>query len=185
MPGSQIVAHGVRRRLGSAPHAELLVDLYGVPVHRASVALLSRLSHRLGLLTGGPRDLPARHQTLRGAIAWSYDLLDGAEQRLFRRLGVFAGGATLAAIATVCAPDDAPGSDLDLLDEVASLVTKSLLARIAGGDEEPRFAPLETIRDYALERLEASGEGDAVRHRHAGHYLALVEAVAPELRSHR
>jgi predicted ATPase len=141
--------------------------------------LLARLQHRLALLTGGARDLPARHQTIRGAIDWSYNLLDPAEQALFARLSVFVGGCTLEAAETVCGADAIPA--LDVTDGVASLVDKSLLRLKVGADGEPRFLMLETIREYALERLAAREEGDTLRERHFAHYLALAEAAEPHL----
>src|SRR5204862_3931994 len=114
-------------------------------------ALLARLEHRLALLTGGARDLPARHQTIRGAIDWSYHLLDAAEQTLFAGLGVFVGGCTLDAATAVCnATNDLA---LDVTDGIASLLDKSLLRLEEGADGEPRVMMLETIREYALERL--------------------------------
>ena len=137
-------------------------------------ALLARLERRLPLLTGGARDLPARQQTLRDAIAWSHELLDRSEQRLFRRLAVFVGGFTLDAVEAICNPEG--DLDVDVLDGLASLVAKSLL-RQEDQDGEPRFAMLETIREYGLERLEASGEADVLRREHARYYLALVEAT--------
>lgn len=141
-------------------------------------ALLARLGNRLTLLTGGPRDLPARHQTLRDAIGWSYDLLDAGEQRLFARLGVFAGGCTLAAVEAVCnATGDA---EIDPLCGVESLLDKSLL-REESARGESRFTMLETIRDYALERLAAGGEAEAERRLHAEYYLALAETAEPFL----
>jgi tetratricopeptide (TPR) repeat protein len=130
-------------------------------------------------LTGGARDLPARQQTLRGAIAWSYDLLDAAERSLFRRLSAFVGGWTLAAAETVC---DAAGElGLDVVEGVAALVDRSLLRREDRTADEPRFGMLETIREYGLEQLEACGEAAEIRRRHAAHYLALAEAAEPEL----
>jgi predicted ATPase len=142
--------------------------------------LLARLEQRLSLLTDGARDLPPRHRTLRAAIAWSYDLLDAGEQTLFARLGVFVGGCTLAAAAAVCnASGDLPP---DISDAVAALVDKSLLRQEAGVAPseypEPRFVLLETIREYALERLAASGEADHLRRQHALYYLGLAEGTA-------
>ena len=144
-------------------------------------ALLARLERRLPLLVGGAHDLPARQRTMRDAIAWSYDLLDAPEQQLFRRLCVFAGGCTPEAAETVCA--DA-GAEPAVLAGLAALVDKSLLRRDDGppGSVEPRLVMLETIREYGLERLEASGEAEALRRRHAALYLALAEASEPELR---
>jgi predicted ATPase/class 3 adenylate cyclase/tetratricopeptide (TPR) repeat protein len=137
-------------------------------------AMLARLEHRLSLLTGGARTLPARQQTLRAALAWSYDLLDAGEQTLFGRLAVFGGGCTLEAAEAVC--DPAGELAIDLLDGVDSLVAKSLLRNEAAADgAEPRVGMLETIREYALERLAERGEAAALRRRHAEYYLALAE----------
>ncbi|HEX8918009.1 MAG TPA: tetratricopeptide repeat protein [Chloroflexota bacterium] len=134
-------------------------------------ALLERLSNRLKLLTGGARDLPTRHQTLRGTVDWSYSLLTEPEQTLFSRLSVFAGGCTLDAAEEVC---DAGGSlEVDLLDVIASLVDKSLLRQ--EGQESPRLAMLDTLREYAAERLEAGGEVDEIRHRFASYFMTLAE----------
>jgi predicted ATPase len=155
-------------------------------------AMLARLARRLPLLTGGARDLPARQQTLRGAIAWSYDLLDEAEQRLFRRLGVFVGGCTPEAAEAACAGEESGDtsdesrtggvlsrlvSPLSSLDLLASLADKSLLRYEEGAGGEPRFGMLETIREYALEQLEASGEAEAIRRRHAVFLVAVAEAA--------
>ncbi|MBC8077841.1 MAG: tetratricopeptide repeat protein, partial [Chloroflexales bacterium] len=140
-------------------------------------ALLARLERRLQMLTGGPRDLPVRQQTLRNTIDWSYNLLDEGEQALFRRLGVFVGGCTLEAAAAVCNADgELP---LDFVDGVASLTDKSLLrqSEVPGG--EPRFTMLETVSEYALERLEESGEADSIRQQHASYFAALAEAAEP------
>jgi predicted ATPase/DNA-binding CsgD family transcriptional regulator len=138
-------------------------------------AMLARLNNRLSLLTGGAQDAPARQQTLRSAIDWSYDLLDADEQRLFRRLAVFAGGCTLDAAEAVCNAQGDLGSEI--LDGVASLIDKSLLRQVEPGGSEPRLAMLQTIREYALERLTNSGELDALRRRHAEYFLAMVEAA--------
>ena len=134
-------------------------------------ALLARLERRLPLLTGGPRDRPARLRTMRDAIAWSYDLLTVEEQALFRCLSVFAGGFTLEAAETVIGT---------VFDGVASLVGKSLL-RLVSGANEPRYAMLETIREFGLEQLAASGEEHAIRAAHAAWCVALAERAAPEL----
>src|SRR5918994_145697 len=121
-------------------------------------AMLTRLEHRLKLLTGGGGDRPGRQQTLRGAIAWSYDLLKPAEQLLFARLSVFAGGCTLEAAEAVANP----GGDLDLLEGIGVLVDHSLLRQVeqVDPDGEPRFAMLATVREFARERLEAVGGGE-------------------------
>src|SRR6185295_18023007 len=116
----------------------------------APEALLARLDNRLKLLTGGARDRPARQQTIRGTIDWSYQLLDEGEQTLFTRLGVFVGGCTPDAAEAIRNPDgDLP---LDVLDGLTLLVDNSLLRREEGIDGEPRFVMLETIREYALEQ---------------------------------
>jgi predicted ATPase/class 3 adenylate cyclase len=139
-------------------------------------ALLARLEHRLAVLTGGPRDVPARQQTLRQTIAWSYDLLTPGEQVLYRRLAVFVGGCTLsAAEAVVGGGEPDPSFDaVNVVDGMASLVDKSLLRQ---EDEagEPRFRMLETIREYALERLAVAGEAERLQYTHAGEYLAFAE----------
>jgi predicted ATPase/class 3 adenylate cyclase len=145
-------------------------------------ALLARLANRLTFLTGGARDLPERQQTIRNTIDWSYQLLDDAEKTLFARLGVFVGGCTIEAAEAVCsAAGDLP---IDVMEGIAALMDKSLLRQEEGVDDEPRFVMLETIREYALERLEQSGEAEAVRRRHTEYYLALAEAAEPWLYSH-
>ncbi|MFL5731821.1 MAG: tetratricopeptide repeat protein [Chloroflexia bacterium] len=142
-------------------------------------AMLARLDSPLNLLTGGARDLPARQQTLRSAIGWSYNLLNPEEQSLFRALSVFAGGFPLDAASAVMAQNSPAPAALDL---VSSLVDKSLLARDPRGNE-PRFKMLETIREFALERLSERGDGQAeeVRSRHAAYYLVLAERAEPAL----
>ncbi len=140
-------------------------------------AMLRRLDHRLPLLTGGARDLPARQQTLRGAIAWSHELLESDEQALFRRLGVFAGGAMLDAIEAVAASDEL---GIDVFTGVESLVDHSLVRQTEAGGE-PRFGMLETLREYALEQLATTGDADEAHRRHAAYYLALTAMAAPQL----
>ena len=137
------------------------------------MALLARLEQRLHVLTGGPRDLPARQQTLRGTIAWSYSLLAEADQILLARLSVFAGGCSLAAITDICGPD----LDGDPLEGVASLVDKSLLQHTMSstGDDDPRFMMLETVREFAREQLAARAEVDDLRRGHTRYFTALVE----------
>src|SRR2546421_1954004 len=143
--------------------------------------LLPRLKSRLKLLVGGARDRPLRQQTLRGTIAWSYDLLEEDEKRLFRRLAVFVGGCTLEAAEAVC---NAPGDlEEDVVDAVARLVDKSLLRQETQADGEPRLLMLETIREYALECLKASGEVEALRRQHAIFFLRLSEEAEPKIRS--
>lgn len=136
-------------------------------------SLLARIESRLEFLTGGPRDLPERQQTLRRTIDWSYELLTPAERTLFRRLSVFAGGCTLEATEAVANTREDLG--LDVFDGVASLVDKSLLQQEAEDAVEPRFSMLETIREYALERLQESGERPATEQAHAAYYILLAE----------
>jgi predicted ATPase/predicted Ser/Thr protein kinase len=141
-------------------------------------SMLTRLASRLQLLTGGARDLPQRQQTLRAAIDWSYDLLDAAEQKLFRRLSVFVGGCTLEGAEAVC--NTRGDLHLDLLDAMASMVDKSLAQQVEQAKGESRFAMLETIREYALEKLEASGEEALTKRAHAAYSLVLAEEEATE-----
>ena len=146
-------------------------------------AILERLSGRLKLLTRGANDLPDRQRTLRGAIDWSYSLLNEGERTLFRRLGVFMGGRLLEAIEAICLLPGEP--ELDMLEVVGSLVDKSLLKRETDEEGEPRFYMLWTIREYALERLEESGEAKRIREQHAAYYAALADNAAPALTSAR
>jgi predicted ATPase/DNA-binding XRE family transcriptional regulator len=141
-------------------------------------ALLNRLDRRLQLLTGGARDLPERQQTLRDTVTWSYDLLDPTEQALFRRLAVFAGGCTLEAVESICVSGTDEQVESTGLETLASLVDNSLLIS-RSEDEEPRFTMLETIREYALERLVSSGEAGQAQRKHAQYYLELAEAAQP------
>ena len=135
------------RRLGGLPLALELAAAWTNLLPPS--ALLARLEERLPLLTGGARDLPARQQTLRAAIAWSYDLLAPEEQALFRRLAVFVGGCTVEAVAGVCGPD----GELAVLAGLTSLVDQSLLQVEESANGEPRFRMLETVREFALEQL--------------------------------
>jgi predicted ATPase len=139
-------------------------------------SMLTRLANRLQLLTGGARDLPQRQQTLRSAMDWSYDLLSPAEQKLFRRLSVFVGGCNLEGAEAVC--DTKGDLDLDLLDGMASMVDKSLVQQVEQAKGESRFVMLETIREYALEKLEASGEEALTKRAHAAYCLVLAEEEA-------
>jgi predicted ATPase/DNA-binding CsgD family transcriptional regulator len=163
------------------------------------LALLARLEHSLPLLTGGPQDQPARHQTMRDAIAWSHNLLGAEEQVIFRRLAVFAGGFTLEAAEAVAGdwtlgPGDQKADKYveaaaarsrppvtSVLDVVTLLVDKSLLRPSDQATHEPRFEMLETIREYGLERLEASGEATEVQRRHAVFFLNLGESLAARM----
>jgi ATP/maltotriose-dependent transcriptional regulator MalT len=136
---------------------------------------LERLEHSLPLLVGGPRDMPARQQTLTATISWSYDLLDPAEQRLFRRMSVFVGGFTFEAAEAVCGDADL---GLAILDGLESLLAKSLLSRHEGDRGTPRFRMLETVREYALEQASAAEELAEFRRRHAAYFLKLAEMAA-------
>ena len=144
-------------------------------------ALLERLASRLRLLTGGARDLPLRQQTLRGTIRWSYDLLNPSEQMLFRRLSVFSSGCSLEAAEAVC---NASGDlEIDVLDGAASLVDKSLLRQEVGARGEPRISMLETVREFAMEILEADqAEAEEMRTRFAGYVIDLSVEAGPHLR---
>jgi non-specific serine/threonine protein kinase len=165
------------RRLDGLP---LAIELAAARVaHLPPAALLARLERRLPLLTGGARDVPARQRTMRGTIAWSYDLLTPEEQVLFRRLAVFVGGFALEAAEAMAGAVDEPG--LDVLDGVAALVAKSLLRPEDGPDDEPRYRLLETVREYAAERLADSGEEEAVQRAHAAYFLALAEELRPRI----
>ncbi len=194
---------------GMAAVAEICRRLDGVPLAIELAAartallppapLLARLERRLGVLTGGARDLPARQQTLRATIDWSYALLSEGERALFRRLSVFAGGCTLDAAEAVAAPHGMPAGDGaagDVVTGMAVLVDHSLLRSATGdiagsapdGDEadladpaggEPRVRMLETVREFGLEQLAAGGEEAAVRQAHAAYYLALAEEARP------
>ena len=165
--------------------AEICHRLDGLPLAielaaaRSSVlspaALLTRLDHPLPLLTGGPRDQPVRLQTMRDAIAWSYDLLTAEEQCFFRRLAVFTGGFTLEAAGAVA------GDGNDVLDGISALVGASLLQPHDAPVDMPRYRMLETIRQYALEQLAASGESEEIHARHAAYVLALSEIVMTEM----
>lgn len=163
--------------------AELCVRLDGLPLAielaaaRLNVlspqALLARLRDSLSPLGEGPKDAPVRHRTLRAAIAWSHDLLNGPEQVLFRRLGVFAGGCTLDAVEPFCVGLDA--SAVPPLDILSSLIDKNMVATVPGGDGEHRYRMLESVREFARDRLAESGEEEAARSQHAAYFLQLVE----------
>src|SRR5579859_1398963 len=170
--------------------AEICVRLDGLPlaIELAAArmrimpprALLSRLGRRLVVLDSGTQDQPARQRTLRAALDWSYELLSPAEQALFRRLGVFVGGFAIEAVAEVCDPDNSLG--IDLVRGVESLADKSLV-RYTRADQDPRFGLLETIRDYALEQLDAQGEAELLRRRHAAYFLGSAEVVMGQISS--
>jgi predicted ATPase/class 3 adenylate cyclase len=167
--------------------AEICLKLDGLPlaIELAAVrmnvltpeAILPRLDERLTLLTSGPRSLPERQRTLRGAIEWSYQLLEEPERRLFARLATFSGGGTLEAIEEVC--DSDVGNEV--LDLLGDLVDNSLLRRTETPGGEVRFQMLETIREFATERLEAEPDAAEVRARHARHFLSLATQAEPHL----
>jgi predicted ATPase/class 3 adenylate cyclase len=167
--------------------AEICARLDGLPLAielaAARVKLLNprtmlrHVGNRLKLLSGDVRDLPARQRTLRNAIDWSHDLLENDEQTLFRRMSMFAGGCTLEAVEQICAIE----RGADALSGVESLLDKSLLRREPGLGVNPRFVMLETIREYARERLEESGEYPNIARMHADTFLALAEDAEPEL----
>lgn len=174
----------------AAAVAEICVRLDGLPLALELAAariklfppdaLLQRLAHRLKLLTSGARDKDTRQQTLRGTIDWSYQLLTAEEQVLFARLGVFVGGWTMEAAEGVCGGAD--NLPLEVLDGLQSLLDKSLLQQEATV-HEPRFRMLETIREYALERLTEHNEAGIVHSQHATYFLLLAEAIEPTLHS--
>jgi predicted ATPase/DNA-binding SARP family transcriptional activator len=169
----------------AAAVAELCARLDGLPlaIELAAArtkllppaALLSRLGNRLELLTDTRRDAPRHQQTLRMTLDWSYDLLDPDAQRLFARLGVFAGGWTLSSADAVC------GGDGSVLEGLAALVDESLVRQPEAGAGEPRFSMLEIVREYALERLSTSGESDETRRRHLAHFVDFAQQAEPGL----
>jgi predicted ATPase len=165
------------RRLDGLP---LAIELAAAQVRMLTPqAIASRLDRRLNFLTGGARDLPQRQRTLRATIEWSYDLLDEADRVLFERLSVFAGGWTLDAAEEVFAAE----GGLDVIEGLASLVEKSMVHRGRAAQGEPRFELLETIREFALDRLEKRGDAESVRRAHALFFLRLALEAEPLLRT--
>jgi non-specific serine/threonine protein kinase len=161
------------RRLEGLP---LAIELAAARLrHLPLEALLTRLDQRLPMLTGGPRDQPVRLRTMHDAIAWSHDLLSPKEQALFRRLAAFSGGFTPEAAAAI--NDD--GDEQQTLESIASLVDQSLVRPERGPDGEVRYGMLETVREFALQELVASGEGEETQRRHAAWCLDLVEQAWP------
>ncbi|GHO90306.1 hypothetical protein KSF_003540 [Reticulibacter mediterranei] len=171
------------------PIAEICVRLDGLPlaIELAAArirllspqALLARLSRRLEILTGGPCDLPARQQTLRDTLAWSYHLLPSQGQQLFRWLAVCTGGCTLQAAEVLAqAAGLAPNT---ILDEIGLLVENHLLCQVEQPDGEPRLIMLETVREYGLECLQTGGERAAAQQAHARYYLSLTQQAEPHL----
>jgi predicted ATPase/DNA-binding CsgD family transcriptional regulator len=169
----------VCRRLDGVPLAIELAAAWVKVLPPA--ALLERLENRQLLLSGGPRDLPERQQTMRATLTWSYDLLSAQEQLVFRRLGVFACAFTAEAAESILESMD--DSETDILTSIAALVEKSLISRKDGPTGDPRFGMLETVRDFAFEQLIVSGERDELSRRHAAWFLGLAEQTLPMLRS--
>jgi non-specific serine/threonine protein kinase len=182
--------------------AEICVRVDGLPLAielaaaRVKVlspqAILSRLDRRLKLLTGGALDLPTRQQTVSGAMEWSYELLPDGEKQLFRRLAVFAGGFTLEAVERVVFGQPSTVAKhvtaepvIEALEGITSLVDKSLLVPKPETHGEVRFRMLEVVREYALYRLEASGEAEQMRRRHAAYFLGIAEEAEPHLHGPR
>jgi predicted ATPase/DNA-binding CsgD family transcriptional regulator/DNA-binding XRE family transcriptional regulator len=170
----------------AAAVAELCVRLDGLPLaielvapraaQLGAAATLERLSRHLPLPSSAMRDAPSRQQSLTATLQWSFDLLDAAEQALFPRLAVFAGGWTLNAAETVATDADVP----DVLTALTSLADKNLIV-VQSDASEPRFRMLETAREFALGLLEASEEADTVRRRHADHFATMAEQAEPQL----
>ena len=190
-PDNAAAVAAICARLDGLP---LAIELAAARVKLLSPpAMLQRLDRRLALLTSGSRDLPLRQQTLRASIDWSYDLLDEGERAVFRRLAVFVGGFTLEAAEEVCGASSVEGGEEardtealhalpSALDALEKLVNESLVQQREDAAGETRFALLETIREYALERLEESGEADILRRRHADYFARLAEQANAELR---
>ena len=176
----------------AAAVAALCARLDGLPLAielaavRANVLapseMLARMERRRPLLRQSAPDLPARHQTLQAAIGWSYDLLPPEEQAVFRRLGIFVGGWTLAAADVVVGAGEL---GKDALDSLSALAEKSLVQVAGHAEDGPRFGMLETVREYALEQLAVSGELEETRRRHAAYFLALAEQTEIELKGSR
>ena len=166
--------------------AEICVRLDGLPlaIELAAArcrlltprAMLKRMDRRFELLTGGARDLPARQQTLRGAIDWSYGLLQSAERSVLRHLGVFAGGATIEAAASVLELDEAA-----LLEGAQGLADASMVRRIEETDGDVRLVLLESVREFALEQLDAEGEGARARHQHLQYFATRADRLGGDL----
>jgi predicted ATPase/DNA-binding SARP family transcriptional activator/DNA-binding CsgD family transcriptional regulator len=166
------------RRLDGMP---LALELAAARVRALSLEQISqRLENSLKLLKGDSRTASPRQRTLRATLEWSYNLLSEEERALLRRLSVFAGGWTLEAAEEAVGPSEDAGEE-DVLELLSKLVDKSLVVTEVSGGEVRRYRLLEPVRQYAIERLEASGEAEAFRHRHASFFLALAEEAAPQL----
>ncbi len=179
LPGFQLTDENAR------DVAEICTRLEGVPLTLELTAahcnvlslhtLLSRLEHPIEMLTGGRRDAPLRHQTLRNMLSWNDDLLSPDEQMLFRRLAIFDGGFSLQAAEAIMSVFG--DMSISVLDGITALIDKSMLQQTAYGKEEPRLYFLEVLREYGLERLGACGELEITRDAHASYYMALAEAT--------
>ncbi len=178
-PGNAAVVADICARLDGLPLAIELVAARAVQLSLADIS--AQLNRRLELLTEGPSDLPARHQTLRNAIGWSYELLNRQEQQLFERLSIFSGGFTLAAAEQVCVDQTGPEPPSTGRIHLDALVDQSLLLQAQDELDRPRFSMLETIREYASERLAQRGEVQTLHHRHASYFLDLAESAEPQL----
>ena len=185
LPGFQLTEENAR------DVAEICTRLEGVPLALELAAahcqlfspqvLLAQLEYPLKMLTGGRRDAPPRHQTLRNAFSWNDDVLSSDEQTLFRRLAVFSGGCSLQAAEAIATAEG--GTSISVLDGVRALIEKSMLQHAAQGKDEPRLYLLELLRAYGLERLAACGELEHIRDAHAAYYLALAEEARIDLSS--
>ena len=186
-------AHAVKRDLliddeTASAIAEICRHLDGLPLalelaavrlrHMPLTTLQEQLDSRLDLLVGGPRDLPARHQAMRDTVAWSYDLLQPGEQRLFRQLSVFAGGWTLTTAESICIAD---GGDGELLPDTSVLADNNLVTVHETAGDEARWGMLDVIREFASEQTHAHGEAVELARRHALVFAELAEAAEPEL----
>ncbi len=175
-PGNAKFVAGICARLDGIP---LAIELAAARTrHFSPQVLLAQLEKGLNVLSGKAQDIPARQQTLQQAIAWSYDLLDFEAQRVFRRFAVFANGATLAAVESVCMTEGLPNRNI--LDVLEDLVDKSMLLQDRENDEM-RFSLLQTLREFGLERLSEAGELEATRVAHSTYFLSWVERIAPML----
>jgi predicted ATPase/transcriptional regulator with XRE-family HTH domain len=164
------------RRLDGLP---LAIELAAVRLRHMPLATLQeQLDHRLDVLVGGPRDLPARHQAMRDTVGWSYDLLQPHEQRLFRQLSVFSGGWTLTTAESICSAD---GGDGELLPNMSVLVDNNLATVHERAGDDPRWGMLDVIREFASERAQAHGEATELARRHTTVFAELAEAAEPEL----
>jgi len=176
-PENRVAIEAICHRLDGLP---LAIELAAARTKVLSPsAILDRLQCRLELLTGGASDLPERQKTLRRTIDWSYDLLSEEEQRLFWRFSAFVGGATIEAAEAVC--DTHLDLGMNVFDGLTSLLDKNLIQRVDQNESEPRFTMLETIREYALERLTLSREEPSTRRSHAAYCMVLAEEGNPEL----